>query len=179
MINIVNDIDIESYVKSILTSQFPSPLEPEVISSLAILARTDAYFHALKNEESFWHVSAAETGYMGNALVVNHALIDRCVDKTKHLILVHPDGEKNMPFPTAWTEHSAGKTASYETMFRKESISSEKGVEAPHAAIGRKHSKWSYQISKKQLAQQLDIPSIKSIETFIDKESNKVYGEDS
>lgn len=175
MINIVNDIEIESYVKSILTSQFPSPLEPEVMSSLAILARTDAYYHAIKNEESFWHVAASDTNYTGSALVVDNSFVDRAVDKTRHLILVHPDGEKNMPFPTAWTEHSAGKTASYESIFRKESISPEKGVEAPHAALSRKDTKWSYQISKKTLAQKLGIPQIKSIEAFIDKSSNKVY----
>lgn len=175
MINIVNDIDIESYVKSILTSQFPSPLEPEVMSSLAILARTDAYYHAIANEQSFWHIAASDINYTGSALVVANSPVDRSVDKTRHLILVHPDGEKNMPFPTAWTEHSGGKTAAYESIFRKESIAPEKGVEAPHAALSRKDVKWSYQISKKALAQQLGIPQVKSIETFLDKASNKVY----
>ena len=176
VINIVNDIDIESYVKCILTSQFPSPLEPEVMSSLAILTRTDAYYHAIKNEESFWHVAASDINYTGNALIVANSPIERSVDKTRHLILVRPDGEKNMPFPTAWTEHSAGKTAAYEAIFRKETLSPEKGVEAPHAALSRKEAKWSYQISKKALAQHLGIPQVKSIETFIDKASNKVYG---
>jgi stage II sporulation protein D len=175
MINIVNDIDIELYVKSLLTSQFPSPLESEVMSSLAILARTDAYYHAIKNEESFWHVAAQEVNYTGTALIVANSPIEKSVDKTRHLILVHPDGEKNMPFPTAWTEHSAGKTATYESIFRKETVAP-KGVEAPHAALGRKESKWSYQISKKALAQQLGISQLKSIETFVDKSSNKVYG---
>lgn len=175
MIHIVNDIDIESYVKSLLTSQFPSPLEPEVMSSLAILARTDAYYHALKNEESFWHVAAADVNYTGSALIVPNSSIERSVDKTRHLILVHPEGDRNIPFPTTWTEHSAGKTASYESIFRKESIAPEKGVEAPHAALNRKETKWSYQVSKKALAQHLGIPQIKSIETFLDKTSNKVY----
>lgn len=175
MIHIVNDIDIESYVKSLLTSQFPSPLESEVMSSLAILARTDAYYHALKNEESFWHIAAADVGYTGSALIVPNSSVERSVNKTRHLILVHPEGDRNMPFPTAWTEHSAGKTASYESIFRKESIAPERGVDAPHAALHRKETKWSYQISKKALAQHLGIPQVKSIEIFLDKASNKVY----
>ena len=174
-VNIVNDIDIESYVKALLTSQFPSPLEPEVMSSLAILARTDAYYRAMQNEDSFWHVAASDVNYAGNALVVPNSLIDRSVDKTRDLILVRNEGEKNIPFPTAWTEHSAGKTAAYESLFRKESGAPEKGVEAPHAALARKNTKWSYQISKKTLAQHLGIPQVKSIETFLDKSSNKVY----
>jgi stage II sporulation protein D len=175
MINIVNDIDIESYVKSLLSSQFPSPLESEVMSSLAILARTDAYYHAIKNEESFWHVAASDVGYTGSALIVANSPIDRSVEKTKHLILVHPDGDRNMPFPTTWTEHSAGKTASYESLFRKESLAPERGVDAPLAALHRKESKWSHQISKKSLATQLGVSQIKSIETFVDKASAKVY----
>ncbi len=176
MINIVNDLDIESYVKSILTTQFPTPLEPEVMSALAILARTNAYHQAIKNQDSFWHTSAAENSYAGSALVVTGSPVERAVHSTKNLILVHPDEGRNEPFATAWTEHSAGKTARYETIFRKEADAPERGVEAPHAALARQESKWAYQISKKHLSHLLDIDQIKSLELFIDPPSGKVYG---
>lgn len=175
-INIVNDIDIESYVKSTLTTQFPSSLEPEVLSALAILARTDAYYHAIRNQLSFWHVFAQDSGYSGSALIVSNSPIERAVDSTHHLILVHPENGKNLPFATAWTEHSAGKTAGYEAIFRKEAFAPEKGVEAPHAALARQESKWTFQIGKEKLAKLLDLNQIKSIEVFIDSPSNKVYG---
>lgn len=176
LIHVVNDLDIESYVKSSLTAQFPTPLEPEVFSALAILMRTDAYYHATKNESFFWHVTAEETGYLGCALVVPDSPVEKAVDSTKHLILVHPSGGHNIPFATAWTENSAGKTASYETMFRKDTSAPEKGVEAPHAALTRLDSKWCYKISKKSLANLVDLGPIQSVETFIDPASNKVYG---
>jgi stage II sporulation protein D len=176
-VNIVNDLDIESYVKSVLSSQFTSPLESEVMSSLAILVRTDAYYNAIKNEQSFWHVGAQDAHYAGCALVVNGSSMEKAVDNTRHLILVHSTEEgKSLPFPTTWTENCAGKTAAYESMFRREVIAPEKGVEAPHAALSRTESKWSYQLSKKNLAAALDIPQIKSIEVFVDKPSGKVYG---
>lgn len=175
LIHVVNDLDIESYVKSTLTAQFPTPLEPEVFSALAILARTDAYYHATKNASFFWHISAEEAGYLGCALVVPDSAIEKAVDSTKHLILVHPTGGHNLPFATTWTEHSAGKTASYETMFRKDTFAPEKGVEAPHAALTRLESKWSYKISKKSLANLVDLSAITAVETFIDPASNKVY----
>lgn len=176
LVHIVNELDIESYVKSTLTSQFPSPLEPEVLSALAILMRTDAYFHATKNESSFWHIASQEASYTGCALIVPGSLAEKAVDSTRHLILVHPEGGHNLPFATAWTEHSAGKTASYETMFRKDTSSPEKGVEAPHAAITRLESKWSYKIPKKSLANLVNLGGVQGIETFIDPSSNKVYG---
>lgn len=136
-IHIINDLDIETYVKSILTTQFPTPLEPEVMSALAILARTDAYYHAQRAEDSFWHVSANESGYQGSALVVANSPIEKAVETTRHLILVQPESGKNLPFATAWTEHSAGKTIPYQTIFRKNELTPTKGVEAPHAALAR------------------------------------------
>ncbi|OGN65093.1 MAG: hypothetical protein A3E80_03770 [Chlamydiae bacterium RIFCSPHIGHO2_12_FULL_49_9] len=174
-INIVNDLDIESYVKAVLTTQFPTPLEPEVMSALAILTRTNAYYNATKASTSFWHVAAQDGNYQGSALVVSNSPAEKAVDATRHLILVHPENGKNLPFATAWTENSAGKTAPYESIFRKEAFAPEKGVEAPHAALARQESKWSYQISKKSLAQLLDVGQIKGIELFVDKGSNKVY----
>lgn len=175
-VHVVNELDIESYIKAALTSQFPSPLEPEVLSALAILMRTDAYFHATKNESSFWHVTSQETAYTGCALIVPGSPAEKAVDSTRHLILVHPEGGNNLPFATAWTEHSAGKTASYETMFRKDTSSPEKGVEAPHAALTRLESKWSYKIAKKSLANLVNLGGVQGIETFMDPSSNKVYG---
>ncbi len=176
-INIVNDVDIESYVKSTLTSQFLTPLEPEVMSALAILARTDAYYRATRaNPNSFWHITAQEARYQGSALVVHNSSIDRAVESTRHLILLHSENGGNVPFATAWTEHSAGKTAPYSSIFRKENFAPEKGVEAPHAALSRNEAKWSYQIGKKTLSHLLDIPQIKSVDLFVDKESSKVYG---
>jgi stage II sporulation protein D len=175
-VNIVNDLDIEAYVKSVLTAQFPTTLEPEVLSALAILIRTDAYYQATKSQNSFWHVSSQDTGYAGSALIVANSPIDRAVDSTRHLILVHPESGKNLPFPTAWTEHSAGKTAGYEAIFRKEACAPEKGVDAPHAALAKQESKWSYQINKKTLAHILGLNELKAIEVFIDPPSSKVYG---
>jgi stage II sporulation protein D len=176
-ISIVNDIDIESYVKATLTSQFLTPLEPEVMSALAILARTDAYYRATKaNPHSFWHITANEANYQGSALIVNNSPVDRAVDSTRHLILLHSEQGSSVPFATAWTEHSAGKTAPYSSIFRKEAYAPEKGVEAPHAALSRQEAKWHYQIGKKTLAHLLNIPQIKSVDLFVDKESSKVYG---
>jgi stage II sporulation protein D len=176
-INIVNDLDIESFTKSILTSQFLEPFEPEVMSALAILARTDAYYRAMRaSANSYWHVSAQEINYQGSALVVDNSPIDKAVDSTRHLILLHAENGQDHPFATTWTEHSAGKTAPYSSIFRKEAYSPEKGVEAPHAALARSESKWAYQIGKKTLAHLFDIPQIKSIELFVDKGSSKVYG---
>ncbi len=176
-INIVNDIDIESYVKSKLTSQFLTPLESEVMSALAILARTDAYYYATRaNPNSFWHVNAKDIDYQGSALVVHNSSIDRAVESTRHLILLHGENGHDAPFATSWTEHSAGKTAPYSQIFRKESYAPQKGVEAPHAALTREDFKWTYQIGRKTLAHMFNLKQLSTFEIFVDKPSSKVYG---
>jgi stage II sporulation protein D len=175
-INIVNDLDIEEYVKAILSPQFNAPTEPEVLSALAILTRTNAYFQADKSNTSFWHVVASDVGYQGSAMTTQDSPIDKAVETTKHLILVHPVNGKSVPFAASWTENSAGKTATYQALFRKDGSTPDHGVEAPHAALARQDSKWTYSVSKKALANLLDVPEVKGIEVFIDNPSNKVYG---
>lgn len=177
-INLINDVDIESYVKSKLTAQFLTPLEPEVMSALAILVRTDAYHYANKaNSNSFWHVNAKDIDYQGSALVVHNSPIDRAVESTRNLILLHGEEEgHDVPFATTWTEHSGGKTVSYSQIFRKDSFAPQKGVEAPHAALSREDSKWTYQIGRKTLAHMFQLSQLTALELFVDKPSLKVYG---
>ncbi len=175
-INIVNDIDIETYVKGLLSLQIAQPMESEVMAALAIVARTNAYYAVSRDADAFWQTSAAVVGYQGNALVGPNSSIEKAVESTRHLILVHPTEGKNLPFATLWTEHSAGKTAPYHTMFRSDAWAPTTGVDAPHAALDRKDAKWSFSLSRKVLANQLELPQIKGIELFTDPTSNKVYG---
>lgn len=176
-INIVNDLDIELYVKSKLTSQFLVPMESEVMSALAILIRTDAYYYTTRaNPNSFWHVSAKDVDYQGSALVVHNSPVDRAVDSTRYLILLHGEDGHDVPFATTWTENCAGKTAAYSQIFRKESYAPQKGVEAPHAALARQDSKWTYQIGRKTLAHMFQLGQLSAFELFVDQNSSKVYG---
>ena len=91
----------------------------------------------------------------------------KAVDSTRHLILVHPKDGKSLPFATAWTEHSAGKTASYQAMFRKEAFAPSTCMEAPHAALDRKETKWNYSIPKKTLAHLLDVSRKSAASNFL------------
>ena len=175
-IHLVNEIDIESYVKGILSLQFSSPLESEVMAALAIVARTNAYYATSRNPDVFWHVQARESSYQGTALCAPASPVDKAVEGTRDLILVHSQGGRAIPFAATWTEHSAGKTVSYQTMFRKEVYSPFPSVDAPHAGLDRKETKWSCPVSKKALASLLGIKEIKDLELFVDTTSNKVYG---
>ncbi len=174
-INIINEVNIESYLKSILTPQFPYSLENEVMAAIAIAARTTAYAHVKRNKEAFWHITAEEVSYQGNAIIQPDSHITNAVDRTKHLILVHSKNGENRPFAATWTENSAGKTAPFHAIFRKDWWAPKTGVEAPHAALNRAETKWSYSIPKRDLALELGLENITSIDLFTDKFSGKTY----
>lgn len=175
-IQVINALDIEQYVKSLLVNYFPYPVEQEVMAAMAIVTRTDAYYNVLRNPDAYWHVKAQDSGYMGSALITPDSYIDKVTDSTKNLILVHSQKGKNIPFPAKWTEHSGGKTATYSSIFRvKEAFFPDQSIEAPHAALDREESKWRFSISQKGLEEAFNFTQCEKIELFTDSETNKVY----
>ncbi len=174
-LHVVNELPIENYIYSLLSTQFTDLSENEVISALAIVARTDAYYSILKDPGAFWHVDAKEVGYQGSALNRPNSLIQKNLEQTKHLILTHTTEGTKSPFPAKWTLHSGGKTAQYTAIFRHDASFSNVSVLAPHAALDRTGSKWQYTISKELLGQKFQLQGIQSIQPYVDKESNKIY----
>lgn len=169
-LNIVNEIDIENYLKSTLTMQFPTPVEDEVMNAIAIVARTHAYYLASKNKTAFWHVDASESHYQGCAVVASKLHVDRAVEVTRHAVMTF----QNSPFAATWTKNSAGKTADFASIFRK-AIVSPPGTEAPIAAKDRELHKWSFMIPKQNLAKIANMSNISAIELYLARNSSKVY----
>lgn len=176
IINIVNELPVESFLRSTLSSQFVYPHEEEVMSAVSIAARTMAYCHVNKNPKAYWHITKEDAEYMGSSSIIPDSTIVKAIDATRHIIMVTEENGQKVPFATTWTEHSGGKTASYQAIFRKDLASLKKGVEAPHAALDRKESKWTYAITKDQLAKKLNLKSLTNLELYVDQTSNKVYG---
>lgn len=174
-INLINEIDVESYLKSVLSAQFQYPLEPEAMAAVAIASRTTAYFQINKNKDTIWHVEANVLGYQGSALVVPDSAADRAVESTKYLVLLNSKQQGNVPFMATWTEHCGGKTAAYHAIFRKDFDAPQEGVESSTAALDRKDSRWSYSISRDDFASYLNLKKITSVDLYQDPISSKVY----
>ena len=168
--NIINEVDIESFLKSTLTLQFPHPLQDEATNALAIVARTNAYYLASKGKSSLWHITAQEAHYPGYALTGYKPYIDRAVDLTRHAIMTF----QNAPFAATWTQDSAGRTASFAEIFRK-SLAAPAGVAAPLAAKERDKHQWSFTASKQALAKAANLPSISAVDLYLTPQSEKVY----
>lgn len=166
----VNEVDVESYLKSILTEQFPVPLSNEAMNAVAIVERTNAYYFISKNPRACWHVEAQDGGYLGYGITLQNLHVDRAVDSTRHVVLTY----QSQPFATTWTKNSAGKTASYTAIFRK-SVASPEGVAAPLAAKDREKYHWSFSVPKQQLAKTVGLKSIAKLDLYTEKQAGKVY----
>ncbi len=177
-LTIVNEINIESYLKSILTDQFPIPLEKEVMSAVAIAARTTSYYNILKNKDAFWHINAKDVNYNGSALILSNSSIVDIIDSTKDMILVNKKEDKEHLFIACWHDNSAGKTASYNSIFanNETDIFPKNNVFSNCADLNKEDCKWEYFISKEKLADLLEIRAeINEIEVCREKDSSKVY----
>ena len=169
-LSIINEVDVETYVKTILNENVPSTLPANVVDAIAIIARTDAYYKALLNYDAFWHVTKEEVGYHGNALILQNLALDRAVDNTKSLVMTYED----QPFPGSWTKNCGGKTASYSSIFRKNTTTPD-GVNSQFASKNRKDTRWSLTIDTQELAKVVKTNRVTGMDLFVDHVSGKVY----
>jgi stage II sporulation protein D len=169
-ISIINEVDVESFIKSILSENIQTSLPNNVLDAIAIIARTNAYYTALTNHEAFWHTTAKEVGYSGMGLNLQNLAIDSAVDNTRHLVMTYEE----QPFPGSWTQHCAGKTASYGSIFRK-NIPTPDGVDSPFAASSRQDSHWNFTLDSQELAKVVKTNRVTGMDLFIDHFSGKVY----
>ncbi|MGC1879068.1 MAG: SpoIID/LytB domain-containing protein [Rhabdochlamydiaceae bacterium] len=168
---LINEVDIERYLKSIMTTQFSTEIDEEVMDAVAITARTHAYYLASRKPDVYWHVESQDVGYEGYAVSLQNLHINRAINHTRHMVMLY----KGAPFPTAWTKDCAGKTTDFATIFRKD-VRTPHGVESPFALHDREKHAWKFLISKKELASALGAVKVNEFELYQDDKSQKVYG---
>lgn len=168
---VVNEVDIERYLKSTMTAQFPNEMDDEVMDAVAIIARTNAYFLASRKAINEWDVEAKQVGYVGDALALQNRHVDRAIDHTQHMILTY----EGTAFAATWVKDSAGTTADYATIFRKD-LRSPPGVESPFSLKDKEKRKWTLTMTKAELARSLGLATIQALDLYKDQKSHKIYG---
>jgi len=169
-LSIINEVDVESFLKSTLSHRFKGSYPDCVMDAVAIIARTNAYYNALFNHEAFWHIDATDIGYEGTGLTCQNLAVERAIENTRHLVMTFED----QPFPAGWTENCGGKTAPYQTIFRKNTPTPQ-GVNSIFAAKERKDTHWAFTMNTQDLAKVAKTNRITGIDLFVDHFSSKVY----
>ena len=156
-LHIINEIDIENYLRSVLSFQTLSELDEEVMDALAIITRTKAYYLANKDPLLHWHVTSSEIDYQGSSLACQNPSIPACIFRTRNMILTY----QSAPFEASWTEDSAGKTASFSNIFRK-NVMTPSGVDSP-LHLKENHN-WFCHL--KTISRLLDVKSIQALDLY-------------
>ncbi|MDB2613950.1 SpoIID/LytB domain-containing protein [Chlamydiales bacterium] len=105
-LSIINEVEIEDYVTSVLSPLFDQPLSKEAMNALAIAARTDAYHHVASNQNPYWDVDALKTGYQGHAVTKRGNGVDKAVSDTRYMVMnlsTAYQGDKITTFPAVIT----------------------------------------------------------------------------
>lgn len=169
-ITLINELDIENYLKSTLAPLFPTEKHQELLDAIAITARTNTYYHVSRNPTAEWHVIAEDVGYQGFALASQNGKLDRSIDNTQHMVMTH----HKTPFVALWSKDSAGTTAPTTTILRKET-NAPKGVQIPIALHDRDKRAWQLTVTKEQLAHIAGIQHVHEVDLFLEQTSGKVY----
>lgn len=98
---VVNEVNIEDYVESVLTPEYKEPISNEALAAIVIAARTNALFSAENPKTKFWAVDAAVVGYYGYAITTQQKKIDEAVKFTRNMVLSRTAAYEGVvtPFP--------------------------------------------------------------------------------
>ncbi len=174
-ISVVARVDIEDYVRSILAQGFYDGLASEVMATLAITVRTDAYYQSMHGKSPYWDVSAADVGFYGYDSSMFSPAVEEAVRLTRRLVLLNNEGGgRPRVFAATWTENSAGKTAPYHLVYHQDAEAPHQGVQCPYSGLDRERSRWTSTVTKMELAQLANLDRITKINLLRDMQSGKV-----
>lgn len=110
-ISIVNEVELDDYLDSVLSNQYNSAYSEEALAAIAIAARTNALYYAENPKSPFWSVDASLVGYNGYSAINNANPIIQAIESTKKMVMSSHSKNKegNAPFPAEWIL-SAGKS---------------------------------------------------------------------
>jgi SpoIID/LytB domain protein len=156
---VINHVDVDFLVQSIMEKQDFSSYSLEALKALACVIRTDLLFEGKV-------ISADEIDYEGSSMLFQYPKIAQAVIETKNKVMTL-DGNL---FPTTYSKDSGGVTANLADIFRQ-NISAPEGKNLPEVST----KLWQKKFSKQELLTRLQLDSLKQLSFYKDKKSEKVY----
>jgi stage II sporulation protein D len=169
-INIVNEVDTENYLQSTLSSQISQKLSREALDAIVITSRTHLLYLIQKDSYASWQVEAEKEGYQGLVSARQNPQVAAAVNRTRDLVLHY----KKKPFATSWSEDCGGRTVSYQSIYRKNSLSTA-GVDNLPSLRRRDKGRWRATVPIQTLAKTVGLSNIREVDLFRADQSKKIY----
>jgi stage II sporulation protein D len=109
-ISVINEVPIETFLSSTLAQRYRQSMSEELLASIAIVARTNAYYASANPKNQFWSVDATPAGYHGYAAVDSTSAIEKAIAETRHMVMTLSSGNGTDPiqaFPAEWKTEGA------------------------------------------------------------------------
>lgn len=156
-LSLVNELPLESYVRSVVSTQAEETLHAEALASLAVCVRTHALWSRNMKTEGFWHLYGPDVGFIGMAGASRNSAAQVAASTTDGMVLRDPQFPQNDGlFPAAWTGQCRGAR---EESFSEDSLKSHTVVGDKPKGLKRskndKPQQWSCEISNNDFVNKL------------------------
>ncbi|CDR33386.1 SpoIID/LytB domain-containing protein [Criblamydia sequanensis] len=108
-LNAINRIGVEELLYSVLSQDFNEYTPQELLASLAIVARTNAYFLADNPKNPFWTLDAEQINYNGINRSLYNPAVEEAVRHTRYMVLSKKSSfdAVSSTFPAFWADASS------------------------------------------------------------------------
>jgi stage II sporulation protein D len=147
---IVNQVDLEEYVKGVVPSEVSSAWHPEMLKVQAIAARTYALYNKMLSMGREYDVVATiqDQVYRGRAGVDNR--VEQAVEGTRGIVVTH----QHAPIYAAFSSTAAGPTEDAVNVWANKDLPYLKGVECPFD-LDSPYYQWKASVKIDQLERNL------------------------
>ncbi len=147
-ISVINELDLESFISSVLGSEMPRTWNDDALRAQAVTARTYAMYKKKVRRDDVYHLEMLELAYRGMA--AESSRLSRIVRETKGVVMVY---NWNL-FPAYFHSTCGGHTEGANHVFGKDNIPPLNGVACGYCN-NTKYSSWNTNISKSDIEKKL------------------------
>ncbi|PCJ57788.1 MAG: hypothetical protein COA79_14995 [Planctomycetota bacterium] len=111
-LNVVNELDLETYLLGVLPGETFSTFGIEAIKSQVVASRTYALSESLKRQNKLWHLRNTTRSQVYKGMVKVHPKFKKAIEETRGLVLQGDEGVLKAYF----SSHCGGATASLDSL---------------------------------------------------------------
>jgi len=149
---VVNELEVEDYLKGVLPSEMPHRWQEEALKAQAVASRTFAMFKALAKKNEDYMLAGDVIGQVYGGHGAEHAATDRVVDETRGEILTF----REQIFPAYFHSTCAGQTTHPEYNWDIEPHPALQGVKCFYC-LKSKYQRWEKAVSISDMERKLKL----------------------
>lgn len=149
-LTVVNEIDVEDYLKGVLPSEMKPTWPREALKAQAVISRTYAIYENIENKDFPFSLGSDVGTQVYGGKLVEHPDASRAVQETRGQILIH----RGKIFPAFFHSTCGGMTTRADYQWRVQAHPSLRGVECPFCA-GSDYYAWKAEFSSSEIRNRL------------------------